>query len=48
MSEEPTVICNMCGWEGVEEDLLQFKDGITDEFCKGCPLCKTDQYLMDI
>lgn len=47
MPEEPTVLCNMCGWEGVEEDLEQFED-LSGEIFKGCPHCETDGYLMDI
>ena len=41
-----TLRCNMCMWEGEEEDLVMFKD--EDGFGKGCPICQTDHYLMDI
>jgi len=41
-----TVRCNMCMWEGEEEDLVMVKD--EDGFGKGCPKCETDAYLMDL
>ena len=40
------VRCNMCTWEGNEEDLVLFED--EDGFGKGCPKCETDAYLMDL
>ena len=49
-----TVICNNCLWEGVEEELKTFVD-LSDEnigheigYVRGCPICETDHYLMDI
>ena len=41
-----TVRCNMCDWEGEEEDLILGED--EDGYFKGCPNCNTDYYLMDI
>lgn len=46
------VKCNMCEWQGGEEDLEICKDepeegDITESFFRGCPNCKTDDYLMD-
>jgi NAD-dependent SIR2 family protein deacetylase len=41
-----TVKCNMCEWQGNEDDLVLFTD--EDGMGKGCPDCKTDAYLMDI
>ena len=47
-----TVRCTNCMWEGKEEDLKIWTDlgGETTEveYFKGCPNCKTDEYLMDI
>lgn len=45
--------CNNCNWTGFEEDLVEYNetskvDNITLEYFKGCPNCKTDEYLMDI
>lgn len=40
------VICNRCGKEMYEEDLVLYFD--ENEYYKGCPSCKTDAYLMDI
>jgi Zn finger protein HypA/HybF involved in hydrogenase expression len=49
------VRCNNCYWSGDEEDLEDFSEPnlINEEdktlyFYKGCPKCKTDEYLMDI
>lgn len=39
------VRCNMCMWEGDEEDLVMSKD--EDGLSKGCPNCQTDHYLME-
>lgn len=44
-TEKPEVKCNMCEWEGMEDDLELLYDG---EYYNGCPKCKTDAYLMDI
>lgn len=40
------VRCNMCMWEGNEEDLVLFED--EDGFGKGCPKCETDGYLINM
>lgn len=45
--------CTNCDWTGFEEDLIEYNetskvDNITLEYFKGCPNCKTDEYLMDI
>ena len=50
---EDKVRCNMCEWEGYEEDLALLNetsnvDNTTLEYFKGCPNCKTDKYLQDI
>ena len=49
-----TILCNNCLWEGVEEELETFVD-LSDEnigheigYMRGCPICETDSYLMDI
>ena len=47
------VQCNNCMWTGFEEDLVMYNetskvDNTTLEYFKGCPNCKTDNYLMDI
>jgi len=47
------VQCNNCYFEGYEEDLAIYNetsnvDNTTLEFFKGCPNCKTDDYLMNI
>lgn len=47
------VRCNNCYWEGEEDELETFSDPIpdnpdTEEYYKGCPTCKTDDYLIDI
>ena len=54
MTEKYEVRCNNCGWEGYENDLKLFTD-LSDnnvshdiQYFKGCPECKTDDYLMDI
>ena len=51
--ERPTVRCNNCYWVGREDDLQTFVDmgeniGKEINYYKGCPNCKTDDYLMDI
>ena len=43
--------CNNCYWEGEEEDLKDFVDLESKKevlYFKGCPNCKTDEYLMDL
>jgi len=45
--------CNMCEWEGIEDELVLYEKGtltILGEiiYFKGCPNCKTDDYLMDL
>jgi len=52
-TEQNTVRCNNCMWEGVEDDLKTFTDlgdnlGHNVEYFKGCPDCQTDSYLMDL
>ena len=54
MEKKFEVRCNNCEWEGYEEDLQIFTD-LSDNnvshdihYFKGCPNCKTDDYLMDI
>ena len=51
---EKTVRCNMCGWEGTDDELKIFVD-LSDnnvshdiQYFKGCPFCETDEYLMDM
>jgi hypothetical protein len=46
MEAENTVRCNTCDWEGQECDLVRFHDG--DDVGDGCPICVTDDCLMDI
>lgn len=46
MKEKYEVRCNMCGWEGYENDLVLCED--EGGFFNGCPNCKKDDYLMDI
>ena len=45
---ENTVRCNMCWTHFVDEydelELMEDKNG----YFKGCPTCKTDDYLMDL
>jgi len=44
------VKCNNCGWKGIEQNLeIFFEDGEYGDGYggKGCPKCKTDEYLMD-
>ena len=41
-----TVKCNSCQFIGFEDNLEILKDNT--EYFKGCPNCKTDEYLMDI
>jgi hypothetical protein len=49
-----TVRCNNCYWEDCEENLQIFTDLSSDivgkeiQYFKGCPNCKTDNYLTDI
>lgn len=38
--------CNNCMRVFRDDELELFRDG--DEWFKGCPNCKTDEYLMDI
>ena len=43
----------MCDWQGYEEDLPIFPDGEPTKwgevhYFKGCPNCRTDEYLMDL
>ncbi len=40
------VRCNMCMWEGNEEDLVLFED--EDGLWEGCPKCETDVYLINL
>lgn len=42
----PTVHCNMCDWEGYENDLVRGED--EDGCFDGCPQCNTDHFLGDI
>jgi hypothetical protein len=45
------VRCNKCYWGGAEEELLicyEDDDSKREHPFEGCPLCKTDAYLMDI
>ena len=46
------VRCNMCEWEGDEDDLELTPDGFSklgDRMWQdACPKCKTDEYLMDV
>jgi len=53
MEKKFEVRCNNCDWEGYENDLEIIEDTFKEErfdrlFLKGCPNCKTDDYLMDI
>lgn len=53
MKTKMEVKCNNCEWEGHENDLEIFEDDLKEQrfdklFFKGCPNCKTDDYLMDI
>lgn len=51
MLEDYIVKCNMCNWEGDEEELIIVEEIIDDDhrdFYRGCPNCETDAYLMDI
>lgn len=50
---KPNIYCNNCNWNGFEEELLEYNetskvDNTTLEFVKGCPNCKTDEYLINI
>lgn len=41
--------CNECFSEFLDDDDLSLVyDKILSEWLKGCPICKTDKYLMDI
>ena len=49
------VKCNWCDWHGHEDELETFiepnqidKQDENLHFFKGCPNCKTDDYLMNI
>lgn len=51
--DSPTVRCNNCYWVGDEGDLKMFSEAsevLDYETCffKGCPNCKTDDYLTDL
>ena len=41
-----TIKCNDCYWQGREEDLVRGED--KESFFDGCPICNTDEYLMNI
>lgn len=43
------VKCFKCDWVGREEDLGEFMDNVEDldTGFRGCPNCKTDEYLID-
>ena len=43
--EEKKVVCNMCDFIGLEDNLMEIMDG--EELTLVCPTCKTDNYLMD-
>jgi hypothetical protein len=49
---EYEVRCNMCEWEGYEEDLELIEEESDNDFdrsfFRACPNCKTDDYLMDL
>ena len=47
MLEEKKVRCNQCMEEFPDDDYLKIleEDG---EFFKGCPICLTDAYLIDL
>ncbi len=45
-NDKPDVKCCDCGWSGVEDDLMHGED--KDGHFRGCPNCKTDNYLSDI
>ena len=51
---ETSIRCNMCYWEGSEEELKTFVDLSDNDishdvgYFSGCPNCETDDYLMDI
>ncbi|GHU54666.1 hypothetical protein FACS189411_01700 [Bacteroidia bacterium] len=55
IKERDIVRCNNCYHYFYDElidvenndTLILFPDG-KDFFCKGCPICKTDDYLMDV
>lgn len=40
------VRCNMCMFEGDEDDLVFINDD--GEYVKSCPNCKTDWYLTEL
>lgn len=41
--------CNNCGsFFKDEEELELLKDAESGEYYKGCPVCHTDSYLMDL
>jgi len=47
------ISCDMCEWKGVEDELVLYKTDIltiSSEaiYFKGCPNCKTNDYLMDL
>lgn len=54
VNKEDTVRCNNCYWTGVEDELQTFVDlsdqlvGHDINYFKGCPECKTDDYLIDL
>ena len=49
---KPEVVCNSCGWEGLEEDLIMLTDlsdkevGHDVEYNKACPNCKSIEDLV--
>lgn len=50
---KPNLHCVGCHWTGFEEDLKDYNkssdiDNTTLEYFKGCPNCKTDQYLENV
>ena len=43
-----TIRCNNCDWTGGEEDLWLTRCVEDGEWCRACPTCGTDGYLMDL
>jgi hypothetical protein len=50
--ENNIVRCNNCYWKGYEDELevipISVDNGNDVTFMKGCPKCKTDDYLTDL
>jgi hypothetical protein len=42
------VRCNMCSLVTTDEELEVFEATVEKDTFKGCPICKTDEYLMDL